>query len=155
MKRFSTDRLLTIGMALTGDKQAMERRVRGVFARKTSARTAKFGALALALLLGVACFTTACQPQTTPASNGNAALTSDGNAALASAGDAAVSAGDAVSIDRSASMLASRRALARSLQIRLGRAICRRSCRLWRSVGPSQRPILRRSADCCRPDPAS
>ena len=65
MKFMPTERLLTLGMALTADKRTMERRVRGVFARKTSARAAKLGALAIALLLGAACFTTACQPQTT------------------------------------------------------------------------------------------
>lgn len=58
-----TERLLTLGMALTADKRTMERRVRGIFARRTSARAAKVGALALCLLLGAACFTTACQPQ--------------------------------------------------------------------------------------------
>jgi hypothetical protein len=40
----------------------MEQRVRGVFARKNSARPAKVLALALCVALGVGCFTTACQP---------------------------------------------------------------------------------------------
>ena len=61
-KRKSTDQLLTLGMALTTDKRAMERRVRGVFARKTSAKGVIALALILALALGVAAFTTACQP---------------------------------------------------------------------------------------------
>jgi hypothetical protein len=62
MKRLSTDDYLTLGMALTADKAAMEQRVRGVFARKSSARPAKALALALCVALGVGCFTTACQP---------------------------------------------------------------------------------------------
>ena len=49
-------------MALTTDKRAMERRVRGVFARKRSAKGVIALALVLALALGVAAFTTACQP---------------------------------------------------------------------------------------------
>jgi len=62
MKRLSTEDFLTLGMALTADKTAMERRVRGVFARKSSARPAKILALALCIALGIGCFTTACQP---------------------------------------------------------------------------------------------
>ena len=62
MKRHSTDQLLTLGMALTTDKKAMERRVRGVFARKTSAKSVIALSLVLALALGFAAFTTACQP---------------------------------------------------------------------------------------------
>jgi len=61
-KRKSTDQLLTLGMALTTDKKTMERRVRGVFARKTSAKGVIALSLVLALALGVAAFTTACQP---------------------------------------------------------------------------------------------
>ena len=38
MKRFTTDHILMLGMALTSDHRAMERRVRGVFARKKSAK---------------------------------------------------------------------------------------------------------------------
>ncbi len=62
MKNRSTDQLLTLGMALTTDKQAMERRVRGVFARKTSTKSVIVLSLVLALTLGFAAFTTACQP---------------------------------------------------------------------------------------------
>ena len=62
MKRRSTDQLLTLGMALTTDKRAMERRVRGVFARKKSARAARAFALVLTLALAAGGFTTACQP---------------------------------------------------------------------------------------------
>ena len=62
MKLRSTDQLLTLGMALTGDKRSMERRVRGVFARKKSAKGVLILSLILALALGVAAFTTACQP---------------------------------------------------------------------------------------------
>jgi len=58
----STDQLLTLGMALTTDKKAMERRVRGVFARKTSAKGIVALSLVLALALGAGAFTTACQP---------------------------------------------------------------------------------------------
>ena len=63
MKRHSTDQLLTLGMALTTDKKAMERRVRGVFARKTSAKSVIALSLVLVLTLGIAAFTTACQPE--------------------------------------------------------------------------------------------
>ena len=62
MKHHTTDQLLTLGMALTTDKKAMERRVRGVFARKTSAKGVLALALILALALVFAAFTTACQP---------------------------------------------------------------------------------------------
>ena len=62
MKNRTTDQLLTLGMALTTDKRAMERRVRGVFARKTSAKGVVTLSLVLALALGFAAFTTACQP---------------------------------------------------------------------------------------------
>ena len=62
MRQHSTDKLLTLGMALTTDKKAMERRVRGVFARKTSAKSVIALSLVLALVLGFAAFTTACQP---------------------------------------------------------------------------------------------
>ena len=62
MKTHSTDQLLTLGMALTTDKRAMERRVRGVFARKKSAKSALVLSAVLALALGFAAFTTACQP---------------------------------------------------------------------------------------------
>ena len=61
-KPHSTDQLLTLGMALTTDKKAMERRVRGVFARKTSAKSVIALSLVLAFTIGVAAFTTACQP---------------------------------------------------------------------------------------------
>jgi len=62
MRRTSTEKYLTLGMALTGDKKTMERRVRGVFGRKSSARAARILALALCIALGLGCFTTACQP---------------------------------------------------------------------------------------------
>ena len=57
----STDQLLTLGMALTTDRRAMERRVRGVFARKRSAKGVLALSAVLALALGFAAFTTACQ----------------------------------------------------------------------------------------------
>ncbi len=62
MKQFTTERYLTLGMALTADKATMERRVRGVFARKNSARPVKILTLALCIALGIGCFTTACWP---------------------------------------------------------------------------------------------
>ena len=62
MKTHSTDHLLTLGMALTTDKRAMERRVRGVFARRRSAKGALALSALLAFSLGFAAFTTACQP---------------------------------------------------------------------------------------------
>ncbi len=60
----TTDQLLTLGMALTSDKRSMERRVRGVFARRKSAKGALILSLLLVLALGFAAFTTACQPGT-------------------------------------------------------------------------------------------
>ena len=62
MSHRSTDQLLTLGMALTTDRRAMERRVRGVFARKRSAKGVLALSALLALALGFAAFTTACQP---------------------------------------------------------------------------------------------
>ncbi len=73
----STDRLLTLGMALTSDRRAMERRVRGVFARKRSAKGAVALSLLLVLALGFAAFTTACQPGTGEASGADEALTAE------------------------------------------------------------------------------
>jgi len=63
MFRWNTDQLLTLGMALTTDRRTMERRVRGVFARKTSTKGVIALSLVLALVLGVGAFTTACQPE--------------------------------------------------------------------------------------------
>ncbi len=57
----STDQLLTLGMALTTDRRTMERRVRGVFARKRSAKGVLALSALLVLALGFAAFTTACQ----------------------------------------------------------------------------------------------
>jgi len=61
-KSRTTDQLLTLGMALTTDRRTMERRVRGVFARKKSAKGIVALSLTLALALGFGAFTTACQP---------------------------------------------------------------------------------------------
>ena len=58
----STQELITLGMALRGDKETMETRIRGVFSRKRSARIASLAAMALVLALVFACFTTACHP---------------------------------------------------------------------------------------------
>jgi len=62
MKQRTTDRLLTLGMALTSDRRTMERRVRGVFARKKSAKVAMVLSLTLVLALAAGGFTTACRP---------------------------------------------------------------------------------------------
>jgi hypothetical protein len=62
MTNHTTDQLLTLGMALTSDKRSMERRVRGVFARRRSAKGVLILSIVLALALGFAAFTTACQP---------------------------------------------------------------------------------------------
>ncbi len=78
--QIKTDKILTLGMALTTDKKAMERRVRGVFARKTSAKSVIALSLVLALVLGFAAFTTACQPGQPVVSDSNAQLASGGNA---------------------------------------------------------------------------
>ena len=94
MKKLSTDHLLTLGMALYGDKSAMERRVRGVFARRKSPNGVRALALILCLMLGVGCFTTAC-------SAGSAPAASAGDAAV-SGGDALVSGGDALASDGNA-----------------------------------------------------
>lgn len=86
MRRTSTEKYLTLGMALTADKKTMERRVRGVFERRSSSRPIKALALLLCLVLGVGCFTTACKAATAPlasdgdATNGNASVASGGNA---------------------------------------------------------------------------
>ena len=58
----TTQELIGLGMALRGDKETMETRIRGVFSRKRSARVASLAAMALVLALVFACFTTACQP---------------------------------------------------------------------------------------------
>ena len=50
-------------MALTTDRRTMERRVRGVFARKKSAKGVLILSIVLALALGFGAFTTACQPE--------------------------------------------------------------------------------------------
>ena len=63
MKTRTTDQLLTLGMALTTDRRTMERRVRGEFARKKSAKGIVALSLVLALALGFGAFTTACQPE--------------------------------------------------------------------------------------------
>ena len=94
MKRINTEYLLTLGMALTSDKRSMERRVRGVFARKKSAKGVLALSLVLALTLGFAAFTTACQPGQ-PTSSGGNAITSGGNA-IASGGNAITSGGNAL-----------------------------------------------------------
>lgn len=58
----TTQELISLGMALHGDRDTMETRIRGVFSRKKSARIASVTAMALVLALAFACFTTACQP---------------------------------------------------------------------------------------------
>jgi len=80
-------------MALTNDRRTMERRVRGVFARKKSAKGIVALSLVLALALGFGAFTTACQPGQ-PIASGSDTLASGGDV-LVSEGDALVSGGNA------------------------------------------------------------
>ena len=94
MNRIKTQSLLTLGMALTSDRKTMERRVRGVFARRKSARVVLALSTVLVLALGFAAFTTACQPGQSPVSSGNAPLVSGGDA-IVSGGDAITSGGNA------------------------------------------------------------
>ncbi len=53
-----------LGMALGTARQTAERRVRGIYMRRHSARGVKAAALLTAAVLLFACFTTACQPVT-------------------------------------------------------------------------------------------
>jgi len=62
MKPFTTDKLLSLGMALHADKRTMEHRVRSIFARRHSAWFASLAAVVLCGMIGVLGFTTACQP---------------------------------------------------------------------------------------------
>ena len=101
MKTHSTDQLLTLGMALTSDRRSMERRVRGVFARKRSAKSALALSLVLAFTLGFAAFTTACQPGQPLSTDGNAVVS--GGDAVVSGGDVVTSGGNAVATDTSVS----------------------------------------------------
>ena len=88
MKQQTTDKLLTLGMALYSDKRSMERRVRGIFARKCSAGATIALAAALTLSLLAGAFTTACQP----AQSGQGAQTPQAGAAK-EAGEAAPQSG--------------------------------------------------------------
>ncbi len=54
-----------LGMSAGNGRKTLEKRVRGIFMTKRTGLSARIAALLLALLLFVACFTTACQP--TPA----------------------------------------------------------------------------------------
>lgn len=62
MKHVTTDKLLSLGMALHADKRTMEMRVRSIFARRYSAWFASLAAVVLCGAIGVLGFTTACQP---------------------------------------------------------------------------------------------
>jgi len=62
MKHLTTDKLLSLGMALHADKRTMETRVRSIFARRHSAWFASLAAVVLCSAIGVLGFTTACQP---------------------------------------------------------------------------------------------
>ena len=97
MKRMNTEHLLTLGMALITDRRAMERRVRGVFARKRSAKGIVALSLVLVLVLGFAAFTTACQPGQTTVSGSNAMVS--GSDAIASGGNALASGGNMATDD--------------------------------------------------------
>lgn len=58
----TTQELISLGMALHGDKDTMETRIRGIFSRKRSTGAASIAAMVLVFALVFACFTTACQP---------------------------------------------------------------------------------------------
>lgn len=73
----TTQELISLGMALHGDKDTMETRIRGVFSRPRSARIASLAAAALVLVLMFGCFTTACQPVVANAAAEMAVVTSD------------------------------------------------------------------------------
>jgi beta-lactamase regulating signal transducer with metallopeptidase domain len=60
-----------LGMGVSCGKKDMERRIRGMFLRKKSARFAKASALLTALCLFLACFTTACYPAAASKSSGS------------------------------------------------------------------------------------
>lgn len=51
-----------LGMAEGGTRKTAEKRIRGVFMRRTSGASAKLAAALLSALLLLTCFTTACQP---------------------------------------------------------------------------------------------
>lgn len=80
MKRnISTDKLLTMGLALYADKRSMEQRVRGIFGRYSTAGFARVLAVLLCLIVLIGGFTTACVPGRELTTDGNATAT-DGNA---------------------------------------------------------------------------
>ncbi|MBQ7278048.1 MAG: hypothetical protein IJR17_02465 [Clostridia bacterium] len=88
----STQSLINLGMALHGDKDALETRIRGIFSRGRSHWGAKLGAILMAVALVLSCFTTACHPVTASSREKGALLTaasSGGNAVLS--GDALLS----------------------------------------------------------------
>ena len=58
----TTQELICLGMALQGDKDTLETRIRGIFSRKRSTGVASIAAMVLVFALVFACFTTACQP---------------------------------------------------------------------------------------------
>ena len=78
----STQELIGLGMALHGDKDTLETRIRGVFSRRRSARVASVTAAALVLALVFACFTTACQPVVANAAAATAVVASEKTAAM-------------------------------------------------------------------------
>ena len=50
-----------LGMGLRG-RRSMEKRIQGIYLRKKTKASARFAALILSLVMGMLCFTTACQP---------------------------------------------------------------------------------------------
>jgi len=60
----TTEKLLSLGMALNADRATMEQRIRGIFARKRSGIAALTAAVVLTATIGIGCFTTACRPVT-------------------------------------------------------------------------------------------
>lgn len=55
-------RQVALGMARGSTRKAAEQRIKGIFMKSSSGKSARFMAAALAIVLFVCCFTTACQP---------------------------------------------------------------------------------------------
>ncbi len=51
-----------LGMALGSSKKVAEQRIRGIYMKQKTKRSAKLAAVILAGVMGIACFTTACSP---------------------------------------------------------------------------------------------
>ena len=73
----TTQELICLGMALQGDKDTLETRIRGIFSRKRSTGVASIAAIVLVFALVFACFTTACQPVVATAAAETAIIAAD------------------------------------------------------------------------------